>query len=119
VKTHITSDPWGPRARARGLLALIVIGIILLVIWACTDTAGAAPLAGNQGGCGKGNQWYRVPCTVTDAGVGFVSGTCDYGLWFKDVPTRRTFWPDELVTVRACEFMGGELAAPISISRSR
>jgi hypothetical protein len=77
------------------------------------------PVAGNLGGCGHNgrNLRYNIACTVTDAGQGFVSGTCDYGYWFSRVSTRRTFTLDQAVTVNGCEGLGSELYAPIRISR--
>jgi hypothetical protein len=75
------------------------------------------PELGNKGGCGRGNMRSGVACTVTDAGAGFVSGTCQNGLWFSRVSTARTFCLDQAVKVNGCEGLGGELYAPIRISR--
>ncbi len=60
---------------------------------------------------------YGISCTVTDAGVGFVSGTCDFGYWFSRVSTKRTFRLDQPVRVNGCEGSGSELYAPIRISK--
>lgn len=78
-----------------------------------------APLPGNQGGCGHNNEnmRYGIACNVTDAGVGFVSGTCKSGYWFSRVATRRTFRLDQAVTVNGCEGLKHELYAPIHVSR--
>lgn len=75
--------------------------------------------AGNRGGCGRRgeNMRYGVACNITDAGVGFVSGACEDGLWFSRVATRRTFRLDQAVRVDGCEGLGSELYAPIRISR--
>lgn len=59
--------------------------------------------AGNRGGCAEGNKWQDLPCIVTDFRPGFVNGTCDGGLWFQNIPTRRTFRIDQFVTVQGCE----------------
>lgn len=85
--------------------------LIFLVLWVLlsfTGAADAAPVAGNKGGCGHGNRnmVYGVACTVTDAGTGFVSGTCEYGLWFSRVATARTFRPEQAVSVNGCEGLG-------------
>lgn len=74
------------------------------------------PELGNQGGCGRGNMRSGVACTVTDAGAGFVSGTCQNGLWFSRVSTARTFCLEKGGKVNGCEGLGGELYAPIRIS---
>jgi hypothetical protein len=75
------------------------------------------PDLGNKAGCGRANMRYGVACTVTDAGNGFVSGTCQNGLYFSRVSTARTFRLGQAVKVRGCEGLGGELYAPIRISR--
>jgi len=105
-----------PLGRRVALIALIV-GTLLLAAWALSGHAEAAPAAGNKGGCGRGNMWYGLACIVTDTGPGFVSGTCQFGHWFSRVSTRRTFRLDQPVTVSGCEGLGGELYAPIRISR--
>ena len=96
-----------------------LILLVALVLLSVSAAAYAAPAAGNGGGCGHGNRnmVYGVACTVTDAGTGFVSGTCEYGLWFSRVATARTFRPEQAVSVNGCEGLGGELYAPIRISR--
>lgn len=82
-----------------------------------TFTATAlSPLTGNRGGCGRGNS-TTVSCNVTDAGPGFVSGSCDLGYWFSRVSTARTFVIGQIVTVRGCEGLNQELYAPIRITR--
>ena len=81
----------------------------------------AAPLAGNAGGCAAGNRVYRWPCVITAYTPGKVSGTCNAGLWFRDVPTARLFVLDEPVFVRGCVGMQWRLFsasnAPLRISR--
>jgi hypothetical protein len=98
---------------------VIVMALFLALFLAIVLPAGASaePLAGNKGGCGRGNMRYGVACTVTDAGPGFVSGTCVYGYWFSRVATARTFRLDQSVTVNGCLGEGGELYAPIRVSR--
>lgn len=105
-----------PTAR-RVLLGALISGILLALVITLAQPAGATPMAGNRGGCGRGNMWYGLACTVTDAGAGFVSGTCEFGLWFSRVSTARTFRLQQAVTVNGCEGLGSELYAPIRISR--
>jgi hypothetical protein len=112
---HISSDSWSWRERAI-LIAIILIGVALLAILVSTDHAGAAPVAGNKGGCGRNNM-VSVSCNVSDAGVGFVSGDCDWGYWFSRVSTRRTFRIGQIVNVYGCEGLNQELYAPIRISK--
>jgi hypothetical protein len=145
---RISDDP-GLRLTPRGRRvrsALIVAGLLLLLILALTDRAGAAPArlctawrttctasrtifgvricyawrttcvsaaptgkiaglaaprAGNRGGCSVRSQRAGLHCTVQDAGVGWVSGTCVYGEYFL-AQTARTFAPGESVTVSGC-----------------
>lgn len=94
-------------------LAALVLAIALLIVAA---TVNAEPLAGNRGGCGRGNM-TTASCNVTDAGSGFVSGNCEYGYWFARVSTARTFRIGQIVTVRGCEGLNQELYAPIRISK--
>lgn len=103
--------PWGRRALLIGII--IMLGILIVV--ALTDHAGAAPLAGNKGGCGRHNM-TTVTCNVTDAGRGFVSGDCELGYWFSRVSTLRTFRVGQIVTARGCLGERGELYSPIRIS---
>lgn len=79
----------------------------------------AAPMPGNQGGCGirNRNMRYGVTCNVSDAGPGFVSGKCNDGYWFSRIQTRRSFTIDQIVTVDGCEGLNQELYAPIRISK--
>jgi|WetSurMetagenome_2_1015567.scaffolds.fasta_scaffold88302_2 hypothetical protein len=74
------------------------------------------PELGNRGGCGRNNM-VTVSCNVADAGVGFVSGDCDWGYWFSRVSTRRTFRIGQIVNAYGCEGENQELYAPIRISR--
>ncbi len=104
-----------PRAKL-ALIAIIIIGSALILALALTDPAGAQTLDGNKGGCATRNQWKGLACTVTDAGVGFVSGTCEFGFWFARVPTARTFRLDQAVTVNGCLGLANELYAPIRIT---
>lgn len=77
--------------------------------------------AGNRGGCAEGNKWRGLGCTISDFSPGLVSGTCEGGLWFQDIPTRRTFRIDQFVTVQGCEGEGWQLFSapswPFRISR--
>jgi hypothetical protein len=61
----------------------------------------AAPMAGNRGGCSASSQRANLVCTVQDAGVGWVAGTCVYGEYFL-AQTARTFAPGDSVTVSGC-----------------
>jgi hypothetical protein len=100
---HIDNDP-GLRLNARGkrvAIAVIVIGLLLLFALALTDRAGAADLSGNRGGCAEVSKRSGLRCTVQDAGVGWVSGTCLYGEYFL-AQTARTFRSGESVTVQGC-----------------
>jgi hypothetical protein len=100
----------------RALLVLIIVLVALLVLAFVWPPPGeAAPLAGNKGGCGRDNL-IAVSCTVTDSGVGFVSGTCEFGYWFSRVSTGRTFPIGRGVTARGCIGLDRELYAPIRIS---
>lgn len=112
---HISSDSWGWRERAV-LIAIILIGVTLLVLLSSTDRAGATPLTGNRGGCGRNNM-VTVTCNVRDSGIGFVSGDCEWGYWFSRVSTRRTFRVGQIVNVYGCEGERQELYAPIRISK--
>ena len=112
---HIDTDSWGWRERAVAI-GIIIGGLIVLAILASTDRAGAASAAGNKGGCGRNNM-VSASCNVSDAGVGFVSGDCDWGYWFSRVSTRRTFQIGQLVNVYGCEGLNQELYAPIQISK--
>lgn len=104
---HVSSDAWGWHER---LIALaIVIGVLIFLLVFLAGTAAAAPAEGNRGGCAPGNQWPRVACVVTDFRPGFVSGACEFGLWFRNAPTRRTFRLDQAITVWGCEGPGYEL----------
>lgn len=94
-----------------------VIALALLIVLASAISANATPLTGNRGGCGRGNMWYGLSCTVTDTGPGFVSGTCQFGFWFSRVSTARTFRLDQSVKVNGCEGLNDELYAPIRIYR--
>jgi hypothetical protein len=103
---HIDNDP-GLRLNARGkrvLLAVIVIGFLLLFALALTDRAGAADSSGNRGGCAPGNQWRGLACVITDFTPGYVSGTCDGGLWFADERTTRIWTLDTPATAWGCEY---------------
>jgi hypothetical protein len=122
-----TDDP-GLRLTPTGqrlLWAAIIIGLLIAIGWALTDTADAAPnhfpTAGNKDGCAAGNRWRGLACTVADAGPGWVSGDCDFGLWFGRTPTARTFKMGQAITVQGCEAMAGELFSakgwPLRISR--
>ncbi len=91
--------------------ALLALVLILLM----GHTAYGEDLAGNKGGCGR-NNLITVSCTVTDSGVGFVSGTCEFGYWFSRVSTGRTFPNGRGVTARGCIGLNQELYAPIRIS---
>lgn len=95
----------------------IAIAIILLIL--TLQTAAAAPLEGNRGGCGRNNRnmRYGLTCNVSDAGHGFVSGDCTGGYWFSRVATARTFTVGQVVTVNGCEGLNQEIYAPIRISR--
>ena len=95
-------------------IVALVLALALLII--AVVAADAAPLAGNKGGCGRGNL-ITLTCNVSDAGPGFVSGSCDWGHYFSRVATSRTFRIGQVVTVRACEGLGQELYAPIRITR--
>jgi hypothetical protein len=113
-------DDSGLRLTSSGrriLIAVIIALLLIAVAFALTDTAGATTMDGNKGGCGRGNMWYGLACTVTDSGQGYVSGTCKFGLWFSRVATARAFRLDQSVKVNGCEGLGGELYAPIRISR--
>jgi hypothetical protein len=73
--------------------------------------------AGNGGGCDyQRNWWPRQSCTITDAGVGWASGSCRFGNWFDHVRTIRTFRPGQDVTVAGCRNLNGELTQ-VRISR--
>jgi hypothetical protein len=61
----------------------------------------ASPMAGNRGGCSASSQRSGLQCTVQDAGVGWVSGTCVYGEYFL-AQTARTFRAGDSVTVSGC-----------------
>lgn len=80
-----------------------------------------ATSGGNGGGCAAGNQWRGLACTVTDARPGYVSGTCQWGLWFANVRTARTFVIGQSVTVQGCEYLRGRLGGatnwPLRISK--
>jgi hypothetical protein len=82
-------------------LIIIIVGILALFLLALTDTAGATPLAGTRGGCPVVSQRYGLACTVQDAGVGWVSGTCQWGEYFL-AQTARVFVPGQAVTVTGC-----------------
>lgn len=109
-----------PAGKRVAVIALI-LGIIIALALVLANSASAAPLAGNRGGCAEGNKWRMIPCVVSDFRPGFVSGTCAAGLWFKDAPTRRTFRLDQPVRVQGCEYMNWQLASapgwPLRITR--
>jgi hypothetical protein len=118
-----TNDPGlslTPAGR-RVLLVLLAVGILLALVVTLARRAEAAPLAGNRGGCAPGNKWPRVACIVTNFRTGFVSGTCEFGLWFRSAPTRRTFRLGQAITVWGCEGPGYELFSapgyPLRIAR--
>jgi len=98
----MVTDKWLNRA----MLALAV-ALVLYAVFACVSVE-AASLAGNRGGCNISSRWYSLPCTVQDAGVGWVSGTCRLGQYFL-FQTNRTFWPEQPVLVKACEDQRGVL----------
>lgn len=80
-----------------------------------------ATSAGNRGGCAPANQWPRLSCVVSDFRPGFVSGTCEAGLWFRNAPTRRSFRLAQAITVWGCEGLDYELFSapgyPLRIAR--
>lgn len=88
------------RRRALRIIGIIVL-LALAVAIALTDHTGATTLAGNRGGCSVQSRRYDLVCTVQDAGVGWVSGSCTYGEWFL-AQTARTFVPGEPVTATGC-----------------
>jgi hypothetical protein len=99
-------DP-GLRLTPRGkrvAIAVIVIGVLLLFTLALTDHVGAADSSGNRGGCAEGNKWRGLSCVITDFTPGYVSGTCDGGLWFADERTARTWRIEMPVTAQGCEY---------------
>ena len=63
-----------------------------------------ATSAGNAGGCAEGNKWRGLACVISAYRPGYVSGTCDGGLWFADVRTARVWRQDTPVTVQGCEY---------------
>ena len=92
----------------------------------CTPTAirlssFMATIAGNRGGCAAANQWRGLACTITAYRPGYVSGTCDGGLWFTDVRTVRVWRQETAVTVQGCEYEGWRLDSapgfPLRISK--
>lgn len=76
--------------------------------------------AGNRGGCNPESRAIGLACVVRDAGVGWVSGTCQFGEYFL-AQTLRTFRPGQSVTVSGCVDEHGALfgapGAPLRISR--
>ena len=98
-----------------------LLSTALVLLSLSTTTVSAAPNhfpdSGNKGGCAKANQVTNLACTVTDAGPGFVSGTCRFGFWFERVATARTFKIDQAVRVNGCLGLNNELYAPIRISK--
>lgn len=102
--------------KRRLFVLIVLIALTIIICWVLTDTVGAAPLNGNRGGCAARNV-VTVQCEVSDSGPGYVSGNCAYGYWFSRVSTARAFRIGAAVTVRGCEGLGGELYAPIRISR--
>lgn len=71
-------------------------------------TTFSASSAGNRGGCNKESRVIGAACTVQDAGVGWVSGTCIYGEYFL-AQTARTFSPGQSVRVSGCVDQYGTL----------
>ena len=123
MKTQVESNP-GLRLSPRGKrvwLIIIIVSLLIAVALALTDTADAATLAGNGGGCAAGNRWRGLACTVSDSGNGWVSGVCDFGLSFGPTNSARTFVPGKPIIVQGCEGMDGELFSargwPLRISR--
>ena len=117
-----TNDP-GLRLTPLGrrvLLVLLLIGLLVAVVLVFSDPAGAAPLEGNRGGCNPASRAYGLTCTVQNAGLGWVSGTCVYGEYFL-AQTARTFRPGQVVHVTGCEDQYGVLFSapgfPLRISR--
>ena len=93
----------------RVIFGLLIIGILIaLVILLTGGNAGAAPLEGNRGFCNYASRASGLACTVTDAGVGWVMGTCKWGEFFL-AQTWRTFRPGQNVTVSGCEDQYGTL----------
>lgn len=110
---HIDSDRslhLAPRSR-HVWLAVCVSGVILLALLASTDRAGATALTCNRGGCAPGNRHPALACTITDYRPGYVSGTCDGGLWFANERTARTWKLDTPVTARGCEYENWRLSS--------
>jgi hypothetical protein len=64
----------------------------------------AAPVRGNGGGCAEGNKWRGLSCVITAYRPGFVSGTCDGGLWFADERTARYWTLNQAATAQGCEY---------------
>ena len=81
----------------------------------------SATSTGNRGSCAEGNKWRGLACTVTAFTPGYVSGSCDGGLWFAEIRTMRTFRSGQAVTVQGCEYLNWQLASasdwPLRISR--
>jgi hypothetical protein len=95
MSNHIDDDPGiglTPMGKRAAVILLIVGIIVALVIVLNYRGAGAAPLAGNRGGCPLESRRYNLACQVQDSGVGWVSGTCLYGEYFL-AQTARTFTP--------------------------
>ena len=104
------------------LIILIIIGVLALFALALTDRTEAAPQAGNRGGCNAASRVSGLSCTVQDAGVGWVSGTCLWGEYFL-AQTGRTFAPGDEVSVSGCVNEHGVITsapgAPLRISKRR
>lgn len=57
-----------------------------------------------MGGCALGNQWRGLACVITAYTPGYVSGTCDGGLWFDRERTARTWRLEQPVSVTGCQY---------------
>lgn len=120
---HIEDDPGihlTPTG-ARIVLGVLLIALVVALLISFTRAVGAAPATGNAGGCSESSKRYALACTVQDAGVGWVSGSCLYGEYFL-AQTRRTFRVGDAVTVRGCVDEHGTLFSapgfPLRISKN-
>lgn len=76
--------------------------------------------AGNRGGCNPASRVIDLPCTVQDAGIGWVSGVCVWGEYFL-AQTIRSFAPGQPVSVSGCINQYGTITAapgaPLRVTR--